>query len=78
MALAKIETQRLTWLKDHQADIRADLYQNLADAVDAHDGSTGQQLAVGTRVVLPSSFTNGPRNMGAMLHSPHTTLRPTL
>lgn len=65
MALAKTETQRLKWYEDHQADIRADLYQNLADAVDAHDGSTGQQLAVGKRIVLPSSFTNGPRDMGA-------------
>ena len=63
MALAKQETQRLRFLETHQEEIRAELYQNLADAVAAqdHDGA----ITAGKRVVLPSSFAGGPRDMHA-------------
>ncbi|KAL0306165.1 UNVERIFIED_CONTAM: hypothetical protein Sradi_6033800 [Sesamum radiatum] len=40
--------------------MRADLYQGLEDAVVAGDTDAS---AVGRRIVLPSSFTGGPRNM---------------
>ena len=51
MALAKQETQRLRFLETHQDEIRAELYQNLADAVAAqdHDGA----IAAGKREVPP-------------------------
>ena len=57
MAFAKVEMQRLRYHATNQKQIRADLYQNLADAValQDHDGS----IAAGKRVVLPSSFTGG-------------------
>ena len=44
MALAKTEAWRMRWFETHQQDIRADLYQNLADALHAHDHTTGEQV----------------------------------
>ena len=56
---AAADQNRLNYLRFHQSDIRATLYQNLSEAVDndvnLHD--------VGQRVVLPSSYTGGPRYM---------------
>jgi hypothetical protein len=55
-----VEGQRLRWLRFNQNTIRAELYQGLQDHLDAADG---QASHVGRRVVLPSSFIGGPRNM---------------
>lgn len=64
MALAKQEMQRLRYLETHQKEIRAELYKHLTDAVDAHDhAGDGEPLQAGQRVILPSSFSGGPRNM---------------
>ncbi|KAK4381611.1 hypothetical protein Sango_2950800 [Sesamum angolense] len=57
---AAIEQQHLNYIKTHQPEMRADLYQGLEDAVVAGDTDAS---AVGRRIVLPSSFTGGPRNM---------------
>ena len=57
---AKIETERLLYLKSNQADLRADNYANLRDAVMV-DGQNPSQL--GVKTILPSSFTGGPRYM---------------
>jgi hypothetical protein len=40
--------------------LRADLYQGLQDAIAASDTSAH---AIGQRIILPSSFTVGPRHM---------------
>ena len=57
---AKIEFSRLQYLRFNQSQLHADLYQGLADAVLASDGQVdGSQL--GKKVILPSSFTGGPR-----------------
>ena len=61
MALAKIELDRLRWIEYNQQAIRADLYQNLADAVAAQGNPA--DVVAGRRVVLPSSFAGGPRDM---------------
>ncbi|KAF9643366.1 hypothetical protein BDM02DRAFT_3065665, partial [Thelephora ganbajun] len=49
----------LNYLRYHQSEIRATLYQGLADAIDnnidLHD--------VGQCLILPSSYTGGPRYM---------------
>eukprot|EP00966_Prymnesium_polylepis_P255294 5898069-Prymnesium_polylepis.1 len=58
-AFAKAEMQRLRWQRKNQTTIRAALYQNLVDHVQA--GDAGRQ--VGKRVVLASSFVGGPRDM---------------
>ena len=46
---AKVSSERLRYIETHQADIRADLYQNIADA--ARSGTE-----CGKRVVLPASY----------------------
>ena len=57
---SKIEFSRLQYLRFHQSQLCADLYQGLADVVLASDGQVdGSQL--GKKIILPSSFTGGPR-----------------
>lgn len=53
---AQIEQERLWFLRNNQSQIRAELYQGLQDA--AADGSDLSD--VGTKIVLPSSFSGGP------------------
>jgi hypothetical protein len=61
---AKIECQRLDFHKHNQSKIRAELYSGLADAVSRGDVDVGERAAnVGRPVILPSSFTGGPRYM---------------
>ena len=57
---AKVEQQRLNYIKLNQQKIRVDLYRGLADAVSAGDTNPTE---VGRRVILPSSFTGSPRQM---------------
>ncbi|XP_067931940.1 uncharacterized protein [Watersipora subatra] len=56
---AKIETERLSFIRHHQTRLRADDYIHLRDAV-ADDRNANQ---LGNMVILPSSFTGGPRYM---------------
>jgi hypothetical protein len=58
---AKTEAQRLMWVRHHQKEIRADLYNGVRDAVEANDRVAGAE--VGRKVILPSSFTGGNRHM---------------
>jgi hypothetical protein len=44
----------------NQKKLRADLYQGLQDAITAGDNSVA---TIGQRIILPSSFTVGPRHM---------------
>ena len=62
MAFARVETQRLLYLARNQAAIRAELYQRLQDALpgDAEVELAGGER-VGRRVILPATFTGGPR-----------------
>ena len=55
----RVEMERLNYLQTHQSEIRAELYQGLAD----HFRNGGNVRNVGRRVVLPSSFVGGPRYM---------------
>ena len=65
------EHSRLRWIRDHQADLRADLYTGVIDAL--HEGL--QPSAIGRKVILPSSFTSGPRFMQKNLQHALTLLR---
>ncbi|XP_050876133.1 uncharacterized protein LOC127079808 [Lathyrus oleraceus] len=56
----KIESGRLRWVKEHQGDIRSELYQGLHDAL--HVGETNAEN-IGKRTILPSSFIGGRRDM---------------
>jgi len=55
---AKIEQNRLNYLKQNQATLRTDLYNGIMDAIHAEDSTN-----VGRRIILPSSFAGGPRQM---------------
>ncbi len=55
-SFAKAERQRLTYIKTHQKEIRADKYKGLMDAVDAND-----EINAGQKVILPPSVTGTPR-----------------
>jgi hypothetical protein len=62
-AWAVCDQNKLAWLRSHQASIRADLYNGLADVLEAGDVNLAQ---VGRRVVLPSSYLGGDRFMQQM------------
>ena len=57
---AKKEQQRLNYIALNQKKIRVDLYSGLADAFAAGDTLSKE---CGRKVVLPSSYTGGPRQM---------------
>jgi len=59
-AWAVCDQNKLGWIRSHQANIRAELYNGLADVLEAGDVDLVQ---VGKRVVLPSSYLGGDRFM---------------
>jgi len=59
-AYAAIEQNRLKYLRLNQKKLRADLYQGFQDAIVAGDNNA---VAIGQRIILPSSFIVGPRHM---------------
>jgi hypothetical protein len=62
---AVAEQNRLNYLRQHQQDLRAEVYQGLVDAVSADADADMNQL--GTRIILPSSFTGSTRHMQQLL-----------
>ncbi|KAH9138691.1 hypothetical protein AeRB84_017005, partial [Aphanomyces euteiches] len=56
---AKVENQRLGILRDQTNNLRSDTYRAVHDAV-SHDVDVN---SIGKRIVLPSSYTGGPRYM---------------
>ena len=59
-AFAVVDQAKLEWIQMHQAQIRADLYNGLADAIVRHEVDAS---ALGRRIVLPSSFLGSDRFM---------------
>ena len=55
---AKIEQQRLNYIKMNQQQIRSDLYSGLADAVHSSDTNDKE---VGRNIILPPSYTGSPK-----------------
>ncbi|KAI5438717.1 hypothetical protein KIW84_024444 [Lathyrus oleraceus] len=53
-------SRRLRWIKEHQSDIRSELYQGLHNAL--HVGETNAEN-IGKRTIFPSSFIGGRRDM---------------
>ena len=49
-----VETERLQYYRNHQKELRVDLYSGLSNA---HSMGETNPSALGKRVVLPSSFT---------------------
>jgi hypothetical protein len=60
-AWASVEQSRLRWVSTNQDRIRRDVYQGLVDAIQADPAA--QTRNQGQRVILPSSFTGGARDM---------------
>ena len=57
-AYSTIEASRLKWIADHQKDLRSESVQGIADAIDK--GLINAD-SVGSKVILPASFTAGRR-----------------
>ena len=71
---AKVESERLSFFRYNQKTLRAEDYIHLRDAV-RNDGNVQN---VGQLVVLPSSFTAGPRYMHERMQSSPNTLSTVL
>jgi hypothetical protein len=56
---AKVESGRLLYIRTHQRELRAENYVHLQDALGRNDNV--EQL--GQKIILPSTFTGGPRYM---------------
>ncbi|KAG7990742.1 hypothetical protein I3843_02G039400 [Carya illinoinensis] len=56
----KIETSRLDYFRCNQQHIRSELYQGIVDSINL--GQTNASR-IGKRIILPSSFIGGPRDM---------------
>jgi hypothetical protein len=59
-AYAVVEQNRLEYLRLNKKKLRADLYQGFQDAIVTGDNNIA---AIRQRIILPSSFTGGPRHM---------------
>ncbi|GJR42851.1 negative regulator of systemic acquired resistance [Tanacetum coccineum] len=59
-AYTAIEEQRLSWTRNNQDTLRVDLYHNVCDAITRGDTNAA---GLGKRIVLPHTFTGGPRYM---------------
>jgi hypothetical protein len=57
---ALLEQSRLQWVLHNQNTLRAELYSGVADAVARDDGSN---IAIGRRIVLPSSYLGSSRSI---------------
>ncbi|XP_013583371.1 PREDICTED: uncharacterized protein LOC106292319 [Brassica oleracea var. oleracea] len=60
-----IEEDRLRWARNNQDVLRAELYNNVLDAVSR--GDTDAKI-IGQRFILPPSFTGGPRFLVEKYH----------
>lgn len=78
-AYAIIDQNRLDWLRRHQSNLRADLYNGLADVLHTDDANAD---SLGRRVVLPASYTGGDRFMSTLYQNSMAIMRhfgkPTL
>ena len=54
----KAEAMRIRWIKNHQKELRADLYNGVMDSMERGDGDRS-----GRAVIMPASFTGGDRFM---------------
>src|SRR5437764_14527083 len=56
---AKIEQNRLNYLRQNQSTLRTEYYQGVIDAMHAGDSANN----IGHRIILPSTFSEGSRQM---------------
>jgi len=56
------DQNKLMWIRNHQANLRADLYNGLTDILQRDDTNI-DPAAIGKKVILPSSYLGGDRFM---------------
>ena len=66
------ESANLQWLRNHQANIRADVYNGLQDSLIREDIDAG---SIGRRFILPASFTGGDRFMQQLFQDSMAVVR---
>jgi len=59
-----VESQKVLWLKTHQKQLRADLYQGVVDFLAA-DANAEANNTIGRRIILPATYQGSPRNLSA-------------
>ena len=59
----RIEGTRLHFVRQNQATLRAEVYNNLTDFVNNCPNGVDGVHTVGRKIILPSSFIGSPRNM---------------
>ncbi|XP_061344069.1 uncharacterized protein LOC133290038 [Gastrolobium bilobum] len=59
-AYTMIEFERLNFIRYNQSHLRAELYKNIKHSLDSGEDAA---LSTGKRIIIPSSFTGGPRYM---------------
>ncbi|KAF0706718.1 hypothetical protein AaE_013980 [Aphanomyces astaci] len=69
----KDETNSLRWFTEHQSKVRADMYQNVQDAI-AGD-YTFDPTTMGQRVILPASHTGSDRYMSKLFQNSMAIVR---
>ncbi|SAM09603.1 hypothetical protein [Absidia glauca] len=57
------DQNKLDWIRSHQSNLRADLYNGLQDVLISEDVDAA---SLGRRFILPSSYTGGPRFMAKL------------
>ena len=75
---AKVETERLNWIRANQTTLRVDCYEHMKDAVDRQTAQNDAPVSaanIGKVVILPSSFTGGPRYMHERIQDAMTYVR---
>jgi hypothetical protein len=72
---AKMEQSRLSFIYYNQKQLRAEMYKGLYDAVNSNDYENTSSLGVGKKVILPSTFSGGPRHMAQNYHDAMNIVR---
>jgi len=68
------DQNKLMWIKNYQANLRADLYNGLTDILQWDDPNI-DPAAIGKKVILPSSYLGGDRFMQQIFQDSMTIVR---
>ena len=71
-AFAVCDQTALNWIRYNQSSIRADVYNGVADAVNGGDYDLQE---IGQSMILPSSYSGGPRFMSKLYQDPMAIVR---
>ena len=72
---AKIESERLRYIKYNQAKLRSEEYIHLRDAIDGNVDGTTDINDIGTAYILPSTYIGSPRHMQEYIQDAMTFVR---